>query len=75
LRVATGLLADGVAVSLGCGNPTGLAELKLGEAVLDLSSDGGIDVLLSARRSVGPLGKAYGLSLFVEKFPSADDQS
>ena len=47
--------------SLGCGNPTALAELKPGEKVLDLGSGGGIDVLLSARR-VGPTGKAYGLN-------------
>ena len=49
-----------VLASLGCGNPTALAELKPGETVLDLGSGGGIDVLLSARR-VGPTGKAYGL--------------
>jgi len=48
--------------SLGCGNPTALAELKAGEIVLDLGSGGGIDVLLSARR-VGPTGKAYGLDM------------
>jgi len=48
--------------SLGCGNPTALAELKAGEIVLDLGSGGGIDVLLSARR-VGPAGKAYGLDM------------
>src|SRR5215207_3587273 len=48
--------------SLGCGNPTALAELKQGETVLDLGSGGGIDVLLSARR-VGPTGKAYGLDM------------
>ncbi len=48
--------------SLGCGNPTALAELKEGETVLDLGSGGGIDVLLSARR-VGPTGKAYGLDM------------
>jgi arsenite methyltransferase len=48
--------------SLGCGNPTALAELKRGEIVLDLGSGGGIDVLLSARR-VGPTGKAYGLDM------------
>jgi SAM-dependent methyltransferase len=48
--------------SLGCGNPTALAELKPGETVLDLGSGGGIDVLLSARR-VGPMGKAYGLDM------------
>src|SRR5262249_20101823 len=51
---------EAVAASLGCGNPTALAELKPGETVLDLGSGGGIDVLLSARR-VGPTGKAYGL--------------
>ena len=49
-------------VSLGCGNPTALAELHPGEVVLDLGSGGGIDVLLSARR-VGPEGKAYGLDM------------
>jgi SAM-dependent methyltransferase len=48
--------------SLGCGNPTALAELKPGETVLDLGSGGGIDVLLSAKR-VGPTGKAYGLDM------------
>ncbi len=48
--------------SLGCGNPTGLAELAPGEVVLDLGSGGGIDVLLSAQR-VGPTGKAYGLDM------------
>ena len=48
--------------SLGCGNPTLLAQLKPGETVLDLGSGGGIDVLLSARR-VGPTGKAYGLDM------------
>ena len=51
-----------VLASLGCGNPTALAELKEGETVLDLGSGGGIDVLLSARR-VGPFGKAYGLDM------------
>jgi len=53
---------DAVKASLGCGNPTALAELKPGEIVLDLGSGGGIDVLLSARR-VGPTGKAYGLDM------------
>jgi SAM-dependent methyltransferase len=48
--------------SLGCGNPTALAELRPGEVVLDLGSGGGIDVILSARR-VGPEGKAYGLDM------------
>ena len=51
-----------VLASLGCGNPTALAELKPGEVVLDLGSGGGIDVLLSARR-VSPGGKAYGLDM------------
>src|SRR5207237_9056133 len=51
-----------VAASLGCGNPTALAELTAGETVLDLGSGGGIDVLLSAKR-VGPSGKAYGLDM------------
>ncbi len=51
-----------VLASLGCGNPTALAELNPGEVVLDLGSGGGIDVLLSARR-VGPNGKAYGLDM------------
>ncbi len=58
-----GLLPDqAVQASLGCGNPTALAELREGETVLDLGSGGGIDVLLSARR-VGPSGKAYGLDM------------
>jgi SAM-dependent methyltransferase len=51
-----------VLASLGCGNPTALAQLEAGEVVLDLGSGGGIDVLLSARR-VGPTGKAYGLDM------------
>jgi arsenite methyltransferase len=51
-----------VLASLGCGNPTALAQLNEGETVLDLGSGGGIDVLLSARR-VGPTGKAYGLDM------------
>jgi SAM-dependent methyltransferase len=53
---------EAVLASLGCGNPTALADLKPGEVVLDLGSGGGIDVLLSARR-VGPTGKAYGLDM------------
>ena len=58
-----GSLPEGaVRASLGCGNPTALAELGAGETVLDLGSGGGIDVLLSARR-VGPTGKAYGLDM------------
>ncbi|OGA14696.1 MAG: arsenite S-adenosylmethyltransferase [Betaproteobacteria bacterium RIFCSPLOWO2_02_FULL_63_19] len=58
--------------SLGCGNPTALAELKAGETVLDLGSGGGIDVLLSARR-VGPTGKAYGLDMTDEMLRLARD--
>jgi arsenite methyltransferase len=57
-----GLPEKAVLASLGCGNPTALAELRKGETVLDLGSGGGIDVLLSARR-VGPSGKAYGLDM------------
>jgi arsenite methyltransferase len=61
--VQTGELPEAaVLASLGCGNPTALAELKPGEVVLDLGSGGGIDVLLSAKR-VGPTGKAYGLDM------------
>ena len=59
---AATLPAEAVLASLGCGNPTALAELHPGEVVLDLGSGGGIDVLLSARR-VGPTGKAYGLDM------------
>jgi arsenite methyltransferase len=57
-----GLPAQAVLASLGCGNPTALAELHPGDVVLDLGSGGGIDVLLSAQR-VGPTGKAYGLDM------------
>ena len=53
---------EAVLASLGCGNPTALAELHAGEVVLDLGSGGGIDVLLTAKR-VGPTGKAYGLDM------------
>lgn len=59
------LPAEAVAASLGCGNPTAVAELREGETVLDLGSGGGIDVLLSARR-VGATGKAYGLDMTEE---------
>jgi arsenite methyltransferase len=59
------LPADAVAASLGCGNPTAVADLREGEVVLDLGSGGGIDVLLSARR-VGPTGKAYGVDMTEE---------
>ena len=58
----SGLPAEAVLASLGCGNPTALAQLSPGEVVLDLGSGGGIDVLLSAKR-VGPTGKAYGLDM------------
>ena len=61
----TGIPAAALLASLGCGNPTALAELHEGERVLDLGSGGGIDVLLSARR-VGPTGKAYGLDMTTE---------
>src|SRR5512134_1778326 len=59
---AAAIPAEALQASLGCGNPTALAELKPGEVVLDLGSGGGIDVLLSAKR-VGPTGKAYGLDM------------
>src|SRR5438270_11650399 len=58
--------------SLGCGNPTALADLRPGETVLDLGSGGGIDVLLSARR-VGPSGKAYGLDMTEEMLALAEE--
>src|ERR1039458_415449 len=61
-----------VLASLGCGNPTALAELKPGETVLDLGSGGGIDVLLSARR-VAPGGKAYGLDMTDEMLALANE--
>jgi arsenite methyltransferase len=59
------LPAEALAASLGCGNPTALAQLNPGETVLDLGSGGGIDVLLSAKR-VGPMGKTYGLDMTEE---------
>ena len=59
---AAQLPEEALLASLGCGNPTALAQLHPGEVVLDLGSGGGIDVLLSARR-VGPTGKAYGLDM------------
>ena len=58
--------------SLGCGNPTALAQLQPGEIVLDLGSGGGVDVLLSARR-VGPHGKAYGLDMTEEMLALAEE--
>lgn len=63
--------AEAVQASLGCGNPTALAELKWGETVLDLGSGGGIDVLLSAKR-VGPAGFAYGLDMTDEMLALAE---
>src|SRR5882724_8855288 len=61
-----------VLASLGCGNPTALAQLNPGETVLDLGSGGGIDVLLSARR-VGPTGKTYGLDMTDEMLALANE--
>src|SRR6202142_315887 len=63
--------AEAMLASLGCGNPTALAKLNVGETVLDLGSGGGIDVLLSARR-VGPTGKAYGLDMTDEMLALAN---
>jgi len=63
---------EAILASLGCGNPTALAELHPGETVLDLGSGGGIDVLLSARR-VGPTGKAYGLDMTHEMLSLAEE--
>ena len=63
---------DALKASLGCGNPTALAELKPGETVLDLGSGGGIDVLLSARR-VGPTGRAYGLDMTDDMLALAEE--
>jgi arsenite methyltransferase len=68
---ASGLPEEAVLASLGCGNPTLLAQLREGETVLDLGSGGGIDVLLSARR-VGPTGKAYGLDMTDEMLALAN---
>lgn len=67
-----GIPAKALLASLGCGNPTALAELHEGETVLDLGSGGGIDVLLSARR-VGPTGKAYGLDMTNEMLQLAEE--
>jgi SAM-dependent methyltransferase len=63
---------EALLASLGCGNPTALAQLNPGETVLDLGSGGGIDVLLSARR-VGPNGKAYGLDMTEEMLALANE--
>jgi SAM-dependent methyltransferase len=68
---ADALPAQALQASLGCGNPTELAELRPGEVVLDLGSGGGIDVLLSARR-VGPTGKAIGLDMTDEMLALAE---
>jgi SAM-dependent methyltransferase len=68
----SGMPAEALLASLGCGNPTMLAELKEGEVVLDLGSGGGIDVLLSAKR-VGPTGKAYGLDMTDEMLALANE--
>jgi len=67
-----GIPKNAVTASLGCGNPTALADLHPGETVLDLGSGGGIDVLLSARR-VGPGGKAYGLDMTHEMLALAEE--
>ncbi|HMC57281.1 MAG TPA: arsenite methyltransferase [Gemmatimonadaceae bacterium] len=67
-----GIPAEALLASLGCGNPTALAQLNEGETVLDLGSGGGIDVLLSARR-VGPTGKVYGLDMTDEMLALAND--
>jgi arsenite methyltransferase len=63
---------EALQASLGCGNPTALAKLSIGEIVLDLGSGGGIDVLLSAKR-VGPTGKAYGLDMTDEMLALANE--
>ncbi|MGI9141249.1 MAG: arsenite methyltransferase [Gemmatimonadaceae bacterium] len=67
-----GVPAEALLASLGCGNPTALAQLNEGETVLDLGSGGGIDVLLSARR-VGPAGKVYGLDMTDEMLALANE--
>jgi arsenite methyltransferase len=67
-----GIPAQALLASLGCGNPTALAELNEGETVLDLGSGGGIDVLLSAKR-VGPAGKVYGLDMTDEMLALANE--
>jgi SAM-dependent methyltransferase len=69
-----GLPEEAVLASLGCGNPTAVAELREGDVVLDLGSGGGIDVLLSAKR-VGPSGKAYGLDMTDEMLELARENA
>jgi ubiquinone/menaquinone biosynthesis C-methylase UbiE len=71
-QAAADVPAQALQASLGCGNPTALAELRPGETVLDLGSGGGIDVLLSARR-VGPDGMAFGLDMTDEMLALAED--
>ena len=68
----SGVPAEALLASLGCGNPTALAQLHDGETVLDLGSGGGIDVLLSAKR-VGPTGKVYGLDMTDEMLALANE--
>ena len=68
----SGLPAEAVRASFGCGNPTALATIQAGETVLDLGSGGGIDVFLSAKR-VGPTGKVYGLDMTDEMLALARD--
>jgi arsenite methyltransferase len=68
----SGIPAEALLASLGCGNPTALAQLSDGETVLDLGSGGGIDVLLSAKR-VGPTGKVYGLDMTDEMLALANE--
>ncbi len=68
----SGLPETAVLASLGCGNPTALAQLNAGDVVLDLGSGGGIDVLLSAKR-VGPEGKAYGVDMTDEMLALANE--
>ncbi|HEY9225408.1 MAG TPA: methyltransferase domain-containing protein, partial [Gemmatimonadaceae bacterium] len=68
----SGIPAEALLASLGCGNPTALAQLNEGEVVLDLGSGGGIDVLLSAKR-VGPTGKVYGLDMTDEMLALANE--
>jgi SAM-dependent methyltransferase len=71
-RQKAGVPAEALLASLGCGNPTALAQLNVGEVVLDLGSGGGIDVLLSAKR-VGPTGKVYGLDMTDEMLALANE--
>src|ERR1700754_1186699 len=67
-----GIPAAALLASLGCGNPTALAQLNEGQTVLDLGSGGGIDVLLSAKR-VGPMGRVYGLDMTDEMLALANE--